>query len=72
MAQYNMRLKYQSCHGRQWNEQRIEKIRQLVMLETIHYVKMKNMPDDSLTEGQEAVPYVKDIEMYCCEGHLSH
>lgn len=42
-------------------EQRIEKIRQLVTLETIHYVKMKNMPDDSLTEGQEAVPYVKDI-----------
>lgn len=42
-------------------EQRIEKIRQLVMLETIYYVKMKNMPDDSLTEGQEAVPYVKDI-----------
>lgn len=42
-------------------EERIEKIRQLVMLETIYYVKMKNMPDDSLTEGQEAVPYVKDI-----------
>lgn len=40
---------------------KIEKIRQLVMLETIYYVKMKNLPDASLTEGQEATPYVKDI-----------
>lgn len=42
-------------------EERIKKIRQLVILENIYYVKMKNPSDDSLTEGQEAAPYVKDI-----------